>query len=269
MQLRSGTVLSSSCFKMSGSEDFKTLVETLQTSINLMNEALENLKKIFEDKLNSQKIIVDNLQTRVSYLECQTKFNKHIALMQERKLDDYEQFSRKTNLRISGVEVGPTDSPKIIMDKIKKEASALGLEIPTNEYDRCHRIGRKYKSDSKTYQDALLKLGFWRTRDVIYQNRKSFSFKVSADLTSRRHDLLHFAMNQIELGDNSYIDYIFADVNCKLKVKSKNSKFYGFNSEAEFFTIVHLLRFEHFASDEHLADIAKGKEINSLKDLYY
>ena len=254
---------------MGDSDDFKTYFEPLQKSIEAMNEALVDLKTMFEERLKSQKAIINNLLTRVSRLETQINFNAHIGQMHERKLDDFEQISRKINLKISGLAVVPNDSPKSIMEKIKGEATELDLGIPDSEYDRCHRVGKKYWKNGVCYQDVLLKLCFWRTRDVIYTNRKSFTFSVSHDLTTRRRDLLHFANDNVEIDDNKYVDFIFADKNCILKIKSKDNNFYGFNSEAEFFSIIYRLRFEHYASNEHLSDAAKGKEINVVNDYYY
>ena len=51
------------------------------------------------------------------------------------------------------------------------------VHVPDNEYDRYHGVGHKYKVqvNGKKYQDVLLKLCFWRTRDLIYQNMKKFS----------------------------------------------------------------------------------------------
>ena len=48
--------------------------------------------------------------TRITALEAKVNtnnhFNAHIANILDRKLDDIEQFLRKINLRLSGIEVG-------------------------------------------------------------------------------------------------------------------------------------------------------------------
>ena len=130
--------------------------------------------------------------TKVEYLETGVKFNRHIALMQDRKRDDQEQFSRKVNLKLVGIEVQSNDSPEIILTKIKEEVNGLVLPIPDVEYDRCHKIGRKYTRNGKTCQDVLLSSAFGELAiyftDIV--NRKSFSFKVLPDLTTGRQRLL-------------------------------------------------------------------------------
>ena len=50
--------------------------------------------------------------------------------MQDRKMDDQEQFSRKVNLKLVGIEVQSNDSPEIILTKIKEEVNGLVLPIP-------------------------------------------------------------------------------------------------------------------------------------------
>ena len=110
------------------------------------------------------------------------------------------------------------------MITIKQQAKALDLDIREYEYDRCHRIGRKFKVNGATFQDVLFKLCFWRTRDILYKNRKRFNFKIFADLTQRRTELLEFARNLVEDDEvtKRAVEFLFCDQNCKLKVE-KNS----------------------------------------------
>ena len=304
MRLRSGTTLHKFCVStdMGVNINFSELLIPLETSLNQIKQSLEiNIEKVeksikeikstFDEKLKVYNERIDNLQTnvakiqavihenvtnkdikirnleeRVCKLEKFAYFNHHVIAMQGRKLDDQEQVSRKVNLKLTGIEVGRNDSPDKIMSKIKDEAFALNLEIA---FDRCHRIGRKYKIQDKLFQPVLLKLCSWSSRDIFYQNRKSFSFKVSADLTTRRQELLDFAIDETTVVDNLYVDFIFADKNCKLKIKSISGKYLGFNSKDEYYSLISRLSFEHFETDEHKADIADGKEINCVNDLYY
>ena len=69
--------------------------------------------------------------------------------------------------------------------------------------------------------------------------------------------------------EHPYVDYVLTDKNCKLKVKSTKGQYLGFNSEEEFTCIMFRLRFEHFATPEHLANAAGDKIINEQKDYYY
>ena len=66
-----------------------------------------------------------------------------------------------------------------------------------------------------------------------------------------------------------YVDYVFVDKNCKLKIRSKAGSYLSFNSKPEFYSIIHRLRFEHFSSDEHLKDEEAGFVERDLNVGYY
>ena len=72
-----------------------------------------------------------------------------------------------------------------------------------------------YKN-GRSYQGVLLKLCFWCTRDMIYQSRKKFGFKVSAGLTPRRMDILVFAQNQIEKTGDVAIERVVDYIKCEI-----------------------------------------------------
>ena len=132
--------------------------------------------------------------------------------------------------------------------------------MPSSEIDRCHRIGSRYIYNGKTYQDALIKFGFWRSRDTMYQNRKKNGFRVFADLTSRRAGILnqakHDVINVPSVSD--VVDFVFADVNCKLKLKSKTNRFFGFNSYVEFLNLVERLKEDSL--DDEVSEMRKSDE---------
>ena len=207
---------------------------------NFISDSFVQLKKFFAQKLKCQQAVITNLQTRLQKVEERVLYNVHATELHERKLDDLEQVSRKINLRLRGIKVENQDSPENIMITIKEQAKALDLDIPECEYDRCHRIGRKFKVNGTTFQDVLLKLCFWRTRDLLYKNGKRFNFKIFADLTQRRTELLEFARNLVEDDEvtKRAVEFLFGDQNSKLKVFSKSKLFYSFSSWEEFMNII-------------------------------
>ena len=83
--------------------EFDELIAPIITNIEGINKALSDLKKLFEEKFSNQQKLINNLLTRVTVLESKVNFNAHIAEIQERKIDDSEQFSRKLNLRLKGL----------------------------------------------------------------------------------------------------------------------------------------------------------------------
>ena len=139
-----------------------------------MNLALNNLRNFFDVKLKKQQHEIVILQTRLQNLEQRMIFNEHLSMLNNRKIDDSEQFSRKINLRLSGIKVDSNDSPDHIMKSIQDQAAALNLGIEASAFDRCHRIGGKYYKTGILYQDVLLKLCLWETRNILYKNTVQF-----------------------------------------------------------------------------------------------
>ena len=105
-----------------------------------------------------------------------------------------------------------------------------------------------------------------------------------ADLTSRRPNILNFVKDQcksIENGDptdravNRVVDFVFADLNCKIKFKSRENKFYTINSEQEFLNLVYRLDEQLTVSDTFKADESNRinyhsfEEETSLNEIFY
>ena len=198
---------------------------------------LDKLEETFDAKYKKQETEIDNLKTRIKILEARTEFIYHMAEMNARKIDDGEQISKKVNLRIEGIVVVENETPETILTKIKEEVKKFNIDIADINYDRCHRDGPRWQYRGETHQAILLKMCFWRDRDLIYKNRKEFSFKVKTHLTKRRKEIFDFALTQTKTDDrmiNKVIDFVFVDKNCKLKVRSKAGGFYGFSNEDEF-----------------------------------
>ena len=226
------------------------------------------IRIFFKILTQTSKIIeIEKLITRVNVLESKVSLGHHVALLHERKMDDMEQVSRKVNLRLKGIELSKNDSPTLLMEKIMKELNDAEVDIPTYEIDRCHRIGDRYHYNGKTYQDVLIKFGFWRSRNTMYQNRKTFSFRVLADLTTRRMGVLKSARDEVLRvpGLNDLVDFVFADVNCKLKMKTKSNRFYGFNTHDEFLSLVGRLR-DNILNDD---DSVRRKNDEESDELFY
>ena len=54
------------------------------------------------------------------------------------------------------------------------------------------------------------------------------------------------------------VDFIFADVNCKLKLKPKTNRFFGFNSYVEFLNLVERLKEDSL--DDEVPEMRKSDE---------
>ena len=164
------------------------------------------------------------------------------------KCDDNQQYSRRSCLRIHGIETKTKESNEDIIEKVKERYEVL--EIPFNEanIDRAHRIGKEYsdKTTGKKVKSIIVKFKSWKSRQQFYNSRPRFdknrnkkadqNFTISVDLTKRRYKLLMKARGLIK--DNDAIDFVFSDINCSLGVKFNDDSFKYFNSEKELYNII-------------------------------
>ena len=263
----SNTVMNNSGLGSSGNglSELDKVLKPLETSILMIQNSIAALRSFFACEL-------DKIRSRLNILESRCAMNETFVDLQLRKRYDNEQYSRKTNLRLSNIIIENNETPGSLMEKIQYIVSDCDVNTSLHDYDRCHRIGKKYKNKGNTCQDVLLRLVTWTARDKIYQKRKQLPFKVFADLTTRRSDILVFATTEArdDRRTNQLVKYVFCDVNCKLKVCSTSNKFFAFNSENEFFNIVTKLDMEATASHEFLEDERGGIPSNeSPYDLFY
>ena len=240
-------------------DTLEKLLVPFEQNVNGLHDSLKEIRAHFENKLERHRKTIANLLTRMESMENRMSYFEHSSYLQGRKLDDLEQVSRKNNLKLCGIGVDANDTPDILMKAITDEyLGKEGIDLKRCDFDRCHRVGRKYKRDDKLCQDVLLRMCSWNARNTIYKNRKRFRFFIKADLTTRRQDILNYARNEAsESSDDSVgrtVDYVFADENCKLKLKSKNGKYFTFSSELEFSNLVTHLDQELLSSPEFIAD---------------
>lgn len=271
------------------------ILNPLKININETNIALENIQNLYEQKFLRQQRQILNLQTRLQSVEERLLYQEHITDLHSRKIDDQEQVSRKVNLRLKGIELNRDDSPDLLMGKIKSEIHDLGIDIPDEELDRCHRDGKVYISRAsfandyrqKRVQDVLVRFRTWRSRDLMFQRRKEFSFIVDSDLTRRRFNLLKFIRDEIKSATDDVdakpnlfavgrvVDFAYADKNCKIKFKVKKGKFFTVSSEDEFLNLVNRLDLELTLSDNIKNDennrskYGLFEEEKTLGEIYY
>ena len=173
----------------------------------------------------------------------------------EIKNDDLEQYSRRSCLRVNGVEVfeGEEDINKTIKSCYEK----VGLDFQVNEIDRAHRLGKPYvdRLTKKSVQPIIIKYKSWGPRTLFYKARpKAFSngkknqsvvpSTCNLDLTKRRYDLLKDVRGIVK--HYPQIDYVFADVNCSLCIRFRNNECMYFNDKEKLDEILEKLDFvEH------------------------
>ena len=220
------------------SDYFEILMKPLVT-----NDKLEQLLKSFQDSL--MKKIEDKFNeqnTRIEELESKLAIKQNIIDTLEIKCDDNEQYSRRSCLRVHGIDFS-SDENEGVMKKMKICCSDMGIRFNQNEIDRVHYIGKPYidKTKNKKVRSLIIKFKSWKSRTTFYKSRPrnhldrqkkpGSSFNVSLDLTKRRYNLLMKARGFI--ANNPSVAYAFCDTNCSLVIKFNDNTYRYFNSECE------------------------------------
>ena len=201
-----------------------------------MDTLVEKLQNIIEDMMNRKiSVATEPLKQEISVLESKLEvFKAHLSKL-ETRLDDSEQYSRRSCLRVFGVLL-PANGKESNSERIniaKKIFEEIGVTVPDDGLDRVHRIGRAEKNAAGIVEQPLIiKFTSWKYRTTVYIGRKKLAnFKILLDLTPRRLKLLSKARSLAN--ENTNVDYSFVGVNCRLGLKTKKGIFRFFNSEEE------------------------------------
>lgn len=93
---------------------------------------------------------------------------KEITSLKE-TVDQQEQYSRRNNLRITGIEENETeDVVKVTLDFINNKVVNESQQVTVDDIDRVHRVGRKQGTASRP---ILVRFATYRARQRVYANR--------------------------------------------------------------------------------------------------
>ena len=220
------------------------LIEPLVTNdsiANLFDKFKEELILNLEKRINDQNRKIEKLESNLAIRENTINVLLNRLDSIEVVADNNEQYSRRSCLRIHGIEYedGNIDNSMDVLEKCYEE-----VKVPFNksDIDRVHRIGKTTQINGKSTKSIIVKFKSWESRKKFYQARPkidpkslekpgSSPFIVSLDLTKRRYDLLKYAKGIIN--DNDKVAYGFADINCSLGIKTSKGKFCYFNTKCQ------------------------------------
>ena len=223
---------------------FEKFIEPLVTNNSLeelFNKLKDEIVKKFDEKISEQNAKIEKLESIITIHE-----NTIDQLLV--KCDDNEQYSRRSCLRIHGVEVKENEDGDGVMNVLEDCYSSVNLQFDANDIDRAHRIGLPYtdKNSGKKVKSIIVKFRSWKARQRFYKGRPRYcadsskkpGFTVSVDLTKRRYLLLTKAKGLIK--GNSNIMYVYSDINCSLALRFKDDSFKYFNSERELLSLLNV-----------------------------
>ena len=150
------------------------------------------------------------LQEHVNELKQQ---NKLIS----QRCEENEQYGRRLCLCIEGIELKEDEKAEDVFEAVHEMMKKEVPDIPSAVLDRAHRIGKVRSVDGKNCQSTIVKFFSFRHRTILYRKRKDIKdLSIRLDLTKARYNLLKVARQKTD--DNDGVDYVYADVNCRLKV---------------------------------------------------
>ena len=148
------------------------VVDRLMTQINERFQAQDDKIKQLEDRL--EKLESQNFEERVEMLESELAVIDKLA----ERVDDAEQYSRCTCLRIYSMELPARGEQEDCMKKVEKILEKMDCGVNIDAVDRVHRIGQREIDDSGKMQQQMMqqqmvvKFKTFRDRTVVYRNRK-------------------------------------------------------------------------------------------------
>ena len=114
---------------------------------------------------------------------------------------------------------------------IIKESKA---EILESFLERAHRIGPTYTDNNtgKKMQSIIVRFTTFRHRTLLHASRKNIKSgaRIRLDLTKDRYNLLVSARKRVN--NCPEVSYVYADINCTLKVKLADESHHGILSNA-------------------------------------
>lgn len=145
--------------------------------------------------------VMSGLNTKINQLvDENTKLKQRISNL-ESKADASEQYSRRNNLRISGLREEMGESTDQIVMALCRD---IGADITIEEIDRSHRAGRVVHDAPP--RSILVKFATYRARQKFYLRKtklKEAGHKrvfVNEDLTRPRSNLLFHARSLVKAG---------------------------------------------------------------------
>ena len=121
------------------------------------------------------------------------EINPHLLRMQYH-MDDKEQYTRRENLRISGLpESEGEESEEELIGKLCSVADKAGVKVEASDISTCHRLGRKVEGKVR---QTIVRFAL-RKRDRLYSSRFNLKGKegcrhiyINEDLTTMRYSVL-------------------------------------------------------------------------------
>ena len=148
-------------------ENTNNRLDRISQEVVDITKSLEFTQEQLDEELAKLKNDVGKIQTDMKYIEDDLLDSEYVM----GKLIELEDRSRRSNLRIDGVEETPNETWDICEGKVQDIVkSKLGITAEI-EFDRCHR-NSKFKKNQAKPRTIVCRLLRFKDKEKILQNSK-------------------------------------------------------------------------------------------------
>ena len=168
---------------------------------------LAHRKKKINELINSNQSKIAELDEELAKLKSNLALkDKAIAGLEDdnyrlsQEVDDLEQYTRRTNVRIYGVaEQTEENTDNLAIDFFKSE---LNVDVASNDISRSHRVGKKSAAKPRP---IIVRFTKHKTKVAVMSRRRMLKerkrpFNLQEDLTINRREILNYLNKDIEEG---------------------------------------------------------------------
>lgn len=172
----------------------------MSSALEIANEVKKAMSEFFQSE-TFHNIIGDAVSKavdgKVNKMELEIKELKENNEKLENKLNDLEQYGRRNNIRIYGINKGR--SKKIETNELEKEVvrqlnEKTGCALVNHQIEACHYL-------DKSQNQVIVRFVSRKTRDEVFYRKKGFrgtKVSVTEDLTSKNYHLLKECQNHFD-----------------------------------------------------------------------
>lgn len=152
-------------------------LKEIKTAANKRDETLTRISSNLDEVLKLSKANKEKIQT----LQHTVEHLKKTVAIQGKRLNDYEDRSRRNNLVVFGIPEGPEETREVLEDLVVRRVCNDELEVTVTSLERIHRIG-KPRNDKP--RPIILRLYNYNEKIAILNN----CFKLKDSEVSVSHD---------------------------------------------------------------------------------
>ena len=187
------------------------VIKPLQKQNDILTKAISKKDETIQQKddiIKAKDELLKQRDTTIINLE------QNVQILAN-KLDDLEQYGRRSPLRMFNVPLTPGESCTYAALKVMNEL----MKVPVNENDieRCHVLGRP---NAKGNRPIIVKFKSYSSKAAVFSAKNKLKGNpakifVTEDLTRKNHSIIQ---KLVELRKNDTIDSFWTN-DCKISVK--------------------------------------------------